>query len=66
MKKLSLPSLFPAIFDSNPIQDIITLHCTLFTIQYACAKSWLDCGLKVDRLIGHSFGQVSIISISNC
>ncbi|KAF3481903.1 uncharacterized protein GIQ15_04662 [Arthroderma uncinatum] len=62
--ELSLPSLFPTIFDPTPINDIVTLHCVLFAIQYACAKSWLDSGLKVDRLIGHSFGQLTALCVA--
>jgi acyl transferase domain-containing protein/acyl carrier protein len=61
---LSLPSLFPTIFDPDPIKDIVTLHCALFSIQYACAKSWLDSGLKVDRIIGHSFGQLTALCVA--
>ena len=63
-KQLSLVSLFPTLFDSAPIQDIVTLHCALFSIQYACAKSWLDSGLKVDRIIGHSFGQLTALCVA--
>jgi acyl carrier protein/malonyl CoA-acyl carrier protein transacylase len=61
---LSLPSLFPVIFNESPIDDIVTLHCVLFAIQYSCAKSWLDSGVKVDRLIGHSFGQLTALAVS--
>ena len=42
----------------------MNLHCTLFSIQYACAKSWLDSGLKVSRLIGHSFGQLTALCVA--
>ncbi|KAI0134030.1 hypothetical protein BJ170DRAFT_678944 [Xylariales sp. AK1849] len=63
-QQLSLPSLFPVIFDPEPIENIVTLHCVLFATQYACAKSWLDCGLKVDRLIGHSFGQLTALCVA--
>ncbi|EEP77445.1 hypothetical protein UREG_02294 [Uncinocarpus reesii 1704] len=62
--QLFLPSLFPAIFDVAPINDIVTLHCVLFSIQYACAKSWLDSGLKIDRIIGHSFGQLTALCVA--
>ncbi|KAJ5787613.1 CAZyme family CE10 [Penicillium paradoxum] len=58
-QSLELPSLFPTIFQSGPIEDTVTLHCILFAIQYASAMSWLDSGLKVDRIIGHSFGQLT-------
>ncbi|RDW81833.1 hypothetical protein BP6252_02945 [Coleophoma cylindrospora] len=63
-EQLSLPSLFPIIFDPTPISDIVTLHCVLFAIQYACAKSWLDSGLKVNKIIGHSFGQLTALCIA--
>ncbi|RDA88879.1 hypothetical protein CP532_5399 [Ophiocordyceps camponoti-leonardi (nom. inval.)] len=62
--QLSLPSLFPAIFSPDPIDDIVNLHCILFAIQYACAKCWLDCGLKIDKMIGHSFGQLTALCVS--
>jgi malonyl CoA-acyl carrier protein transacylase len=61
---LGLPSLFPTIFRSEPITDIVHHHYILFSIQYACAKSWIDAGLRVDRMIGHSFGQLTALCIS--
>nr|AGI60155.1 type I polyketide synthase PKS2 [Dolichousnea longissima] len=63
-EELSLPSLLPAIFDPQPIKDIVTLHCILFSIQYACAKSWLESGLKVEKIIGHSFGQLTALCVA--
>ena len=42
------------------------LHCRLFSLQYACAKCWLDCGLEVDTLIGHSFGQLTALCVADC
>ena len=44
----------------------MSLHCILFSVQYACAKSWLDCGLKVETLIGHSFGQLTALCVADC
>ncbi|KAL8662082.1 MAG: hypothetical protein Q9202_005056 [Teloschistes flavicans] len=63
-KLLGLPSIFPGIFRAQPVEDLIELHCRLFCIQYACAKSWIDCGLKVDTLIGHSFGQLTALCVA--
>ncbi|OOQ86839.1 polyketide synthase [Penicillium brasilianum] len=63
-KALGLPSLFPAIFDSSPNKDIVNLHCVLFSIQYATAKAWIDSGLEVDRMIGHSFGQLTAVCVA--
>lgn len=61
---LSLPSIFPTIFQNSPIEDLVSLHCILFSIQYASAKAWMDSGVKVDRIIGHSFGQLTGLCIS--
>ncbi|OQE09457.1 hypothetical protein PENVUL_c006G02806 [Penicillium vulpinum] len=62
---LGLPSLFPRIFSSQPIEDLVSLHCILFSIQYSCARSWLDAGLKVDTIIGHSFGQLTALVVAD-
>ncbi|GFF55249.1 conidial yellow pigment biosynthesis polyketide synthase [Aspergillus udagawae] len=61
---LGLPSLFPTIFASDPITDVIHLHFLLFSIQYACAMAWLDSGLHVNRIVGHSFGQLTALSVA--
>ncbi|KAJ6184467.1 Type I Polyketide synthases (Type I PKS) [Penicillium mononematosum] len=62
---LGLPSLFPSIFQSQPIEDLVSLHCILFSIQYSSAKSWLDTGLEVDTIIGHSFGQLTALVVAD-
>lgn len=62
---LGLPSLFPTIFKPEPVADLVTLHCMLFSLQYASAKSWLDCGLNVDTIVGHSFGQLTALVVAN-
>lgn len=59
-----LESLYPSIFSSQPIQNIVTLHSALFAIQYASAKSWIDSGLEVSAVVGHSFGQLTALCIS--
>lgn len=37
----------------------------LLALQVSTARSWLDSGLKVDTLIGHSFGQLSALCVAN-
>lgn len=64
-KSIGLQSIFPGIFSSEDVEDIVELHCRLFCLQYACAKSWLDCGLEVDTLIGHSFGQLTALCVAD-
>ncbi|KAL2826216.1 hypothetical protein BDW59DRAFT_161055 [Aspergillus cavernicola] len=63
-KALDLPSLFPAIFNPMPNNDLVNLHCILFSIQYATAKAWLDSGLQVTRMMGHSFGQLTAVCVA--
>lgn len=64
LHSIGLPGLYPEIFQKDSVGDIIKLHCMLFSLQYACAKSWIESGLRVDALIGHSFGQLTALSVS--
>ena len=59
-----MTSIFPTIFDPLPTEHIPGLHCALFSIQYSCARSWIDSGLEVDTIIGHSFGQLTALCIA--
>ncbi len=61
---IGLQSFYPSIFQQEPIQNVVTLHAALFAVQYSSAKSWIDCGLKVDAVVGHSFGQLTALCIS--
>ncbi|KAJ5744672.1 Male sterility NAD-binding [Penicillium manginii] len=62
---LGLESIFPAIFQRTPISDIVQLQTVLFAMQYACAKAWLSSGLRVASVVGHSFGELTALCISN-
>ena len=64
LRALGAPSIFPAIFEPGPHDDVVLFHSTLFSGQYASAMAWLDCGLQPARLIGHSFGQFTALCIS--
>ena len=64
MRSLDLGSIYPEIFQEAPVQDIVRLQLGLFSLQYACAKSWIDCGVKVAALVGHSFGEITALCIS--
>ena len=63
-QSLGLSSLFPSIFQASEVEDMVSLHCMLFATQWACARSWLECGLKVSTLIGHSFGQLTALCVA--
>jgi acyl transferase domain-containing protein/SAM-dependent methyltransferase/aryl carrier-like protein len=56
-------SIFPAIFQTEPVNDVDLLHSLFFSIQYACAKAWIDAGVVPDAVMGHSFGQLTALCI---
>ncbi|KAG4435795.1 hypothetical protein IFR05_008716 [Cadophora sp. M221] len=58
------PSMFPAVFQLESILDVVSLQCCMFAVQYSFAKSWLECGLKVDAVVGHSFGELTAMAVS--
>nr|AGN71604.1 conidial yellow pigment biosynthesis polyketide synthase [Monascus pilosus] len=63
-RALKVGSIYPAIFERNPITDPVKLQTSLFAIQYSCAKSWIDCGVQPVALVGHSFGELTAVCIS--
>ena len=64
LRMMGYPGLYPGIFHSETVTDVVVLHSIIFATQYACAKAWLDCGLKVAALVGHSFGQLTALCVS--
>ncbi|KAI9375905.1 hypothetical protein BJX61DRAFT_548425 [Aspergillus egyptiacus] len=61
---LGQKSIFPGIFSTDPIPDVVLLQSALFSLQYACAMSWMDAGLSASALVGHSFGQLTALTVS--
>ncbi|KAK4504497.1 hypothetical protein PRZ48_005413 [Zasmidium cellare] len=57
-------SIFPSIFQETSIEDTVLLHSTLFAIQYASARTWIDCSLEISAVVGHSFGFLTALCIS--
>lgn len=64
VRSLGGHSMIPAIFSKHPVLDITLLHSMVFSLQYSCAMAWIDSGLKVDVLIGHSFGQLTALCVA--
>lgn len=56
--------LYPGLFDSTPTDDVVSLQTKQFALQYACARVWIDCGLEVQCVIGHSFGQLVALTVA--
>ena len=64
LRSLGYPELYPSIFQTEAVTDVVLLHSMIFAIQYSCAQAWLESGLKVDALVGHSFGQLTALCVS--
>lgn len=64
IRSAGIGSIFPRIFQREAIEDPVELQIALFSLQYATAKSWLDCGLQVTAVVGHSFGELTALAIS--
>jgi acyl transferase domain-containing protein/acyl carrier protein/nucleoside-diphosphate-sugar epimerase/SAM-dependent methyltransferase len=63
-QSLGVGSFYPEIFQRSPIGNVIRLQTALFALQYSCAKSWIDCGVDVAAVVGHSFGELTALCIS--
>ena len=59
-----LGSLYPDIFERSPVQDTIKLQTMLFATQYSCARAWIDSGVEVTTVVGHSFGELTALCIA--
>lgn len=44
--------------------DPVLQHCALFSLQYASARAWIDSGLPVATVVGHSLGQFAATCIA--
>ena len=57
-------SIYPEIFRGDVTEDLVFLHCMLLSLQISSAKCWIECGLEVDTLVGHSFGQLAALCVA--
>ncbi|GLA58211.1 type I Iterative Polyketide synthase (PKS) [Aspergillus tubingensis] len=62
--QLGFPGIATAIFQKTPIDSALSLQCSIFAVQYACARCWIDGGLKPDAIIGHSLGEIVALGVS--
>lgn len=61
---LGYPSAVPAIFQKDPISDTVLLQTAIFSMQYSFARCWINSGLQVDAVLGHSLGELTAITVS--
>lgn len=64
LKEFGCNSIYPGIFSRTPITDQVELQTQLFALQYSCAKCWMDSGITVAAIVGHSFGEQTALCIS--
>ncbi|KAF7591019.1 hypothetical protein BBP40_002037 [Aspergillus hancockii] len=64
LQLLGYDSLYPTIFQRTPIVDHVRLQTNLFASQYSCARCWIESGLDVAAVVGHSFGELTALCIS--
>ncbi|PSR81487.1 hypothetical protein BD289DRAFT_507560 [Coniella lustricola] len=60
----SPPDILPVLFQREPISDVVALQCGTFAVQYACAKTWIDAGVEVAAVVGHSFGELTAMVVA--
>ncbi|KAI1444132.1 hypothetical protein F5Y02DRAFT_428086 [Annulohypoxylon stygium] len=53
LRSMGYPGLYPVIFQTDAISDIVALQSAIFSVQFA-----------LDAVIGHSLGQIAALSIS--
>ncbi|KAK2748181.1 Type I Iterative PKS [Myotisia sp. PD_48] len=63
-KSLDIDSIYPEIFQKQAIADVVKLQFMLFSMQYSCAMTWIDCGVAPVALVGHSFGELTALCVS--
>jgi acyl transferase domain-containing protein/SAM-dependent methyltransferase len=62
--RLGYQTIQTVAFQTTPIASAISLQCSIFAVQYACARCWIDSGLKPDAIIGHSLGELVALAVS--
>ncbi|KAK5991527.1 Non-reducing polyketide synthase ascC [Cladobotryum mycophilum] len=64
LQSFGCPDIRPFLSEAGPIDDPVILQCGTVAVQYASAKCWIDGGLKVDAIVGHSLGELSALAVS--
>ncbi|TRX93705.1 hypothetical protein FHL15_005381 [Xylaria flabelliformis] len=63
VKTFGIQSIISRIFDP-PTNDPTLYQLMLFSIQYASARAWIENGLEVSCVLGHSLGQLTALCVS--
>lgn len=61
---LGYSTLLPLMFQAEALTSVVALQCGTFAMQYACAQCWIQAGIRVDAVMGHSFGELTALVVS--
>ncbi|PTB42568.1 hypothetical protein M441DRAFT_136945 [Trichoderma asperellum CBS 433.97] len=64
LRRLGYSDIMSSLCQSEAVTDVVALHAGTFAVQYACASCWLEAGLQVDAVIGHSLGELTALAVS--
>ncbi|KAK4184787.1 Non-reducing polyketide synthase ascC [Podospora australis] len=64
LKSFGCPDILPYLSQTEPIDDPTILQCGTVAVQYACAQCWIDGGLDVSAIVGHSLGELTALAVS--
>jgi acyl transferase domain-containing protein len=65
LQQLGYPPILPAVFENqHDLDNIVVLQTAHVAVQYAVAMTWIEAGLQIDGVIGHSLGELSALAIS--
>ncbi|KAH8900522.1 polyketide synthase [Thozetella sp. PMI_491] len=64
LQGLGCPDILSSLSEPGPILDPVILQCGTVALQYACARCWIDGGLPVDAVVGHSLGELTALAVS--
>jgi acyl transferase domain-containing protein len=63
-QSMGMTGIYPEIFQRMPVEDPVRLQTMLFAVQWSCAKTWIECGIQISAVVGHSFGELTALCIS--
>lgn len=61
---LRYPPIIPAVFQAEPIRNPVVLHTAMVATQLAFAQCWIESGLKIEGIVGHSLGELAALGTS--
>ncbi|KAG9258403.1 uncharacterized protein F5Z01DRAFT_614951 [Emericellopsis atlantica] len=64
LQSYGCPDILPYLSQTETIEDATILQCGTVTVQYACAQCWIDGGLYVAGIVGHSLGELTALAVS--